>query len=339
MSFSPRTFRRAALVAALLLVTASSARGQGLTVTRLESDAALTALLPAPSVRVQARAGNRVLGGDHELALRAPAAGSALLAQRAWNGSQNVPFRVTYDGFGHVTLDLGGQMLSHDVQGGFTSLAVRAASSSRGAGVLAQGLSLNNAWIGVSPRARSFAGESDVEAVLIQGTSLGSGFVLRGFMRFSWIQPLPTGDELQLEVCLGVPAQLGRTYCVATPNSTGAACRIDWSGAPSLSTAGLWLHATGGVPSSPCMFLTSRAAQALPFGNGWLCVGPPIERLGDLLTLDASGAVSLAVPPDAAPLAGMLAGEVRTFQLWYRDPAGLPEPYNLSDALALTFVP
>ena len=40
-----------------------------------------------------------------------------------------------------------------------------------------------------------------------------------------------------------------------------------------------------------------------------------------------------------APLLGVVPGEVRYFQVWYRDPAGFPEPYNLSDAVALTFLP
>jgi hypothetical protein len=35
----------------------------------------------------------------------------------------------------------------------------------------------------------------------------------------------------------------------------------------------------------------------------------------------------------------ILAGSVFNFQLWYRDPGGGPQGFNLSDAIELTFCP
>jgi hypothetical protein len=335
----PNALLRAALVAALLCPTTLPAAAQGLAVTWLDGDAALEARLPSPTVRLRVRAGNRVWGGDHELAIEGAGPAPTATGQRAWSPSQSVPFRVSWDGLRRVTLSVGGQVLARDVPAGFSCLALRAASMHRGAGVAVQQLDLNHAWLGVGPRVRSLDGQPDVEAVLVQGGDLGSGFVLRGLLRLSWIQPPPLGDGMLLEVLLGEPAELGQDYCVATPNSAGTACDLSWSGVPSLSTGSLWLHADGGVPDAVCLFLTSPAAQAQPLGNGWLCVGPPVERLGEFGAFDASGRVSLAVPLDEGPLATLEAGELRNFQLWYRDAKGFPEAHNLSDALALLFVP
>jgi hypothetical protein len=250
-----------------------------------------------------------------------------------------VPFRVTWDGGRRVTFQVGTDVLSRDVPSGFSALALRTFSCRRGAGLAVHSLDLNHAWLGLGPRARSLDGSDDVQALLITGVDLSAGFVLRGQLRMSWVQPPPTGDELLLEVLLGEPAELGQDYCAATSNSTGVACDLTWSGLPSLSAPSLMLHADGGVPSSACRFLSSPAAQSLPFGNGWLCVGPPIEPLGDFVVFDSLGRVSLVVDVGSAPLIGLAPGDVRCFQLWYRDPAGFPEPYNLSDAVALTFVP
>jgi len=335
--------RPCAALAALLFFAAPPAAAQGLVLTRVESDAALSALLPAPSVRLQARAGNRAPGGPHELAIHALSGGPAVTAQHAWHSGQSLPLRVTYDGFGYLTLVVGGVVLSRTVDESFSSLAVRASSRRAGASVRAEQLRLNHDWLGAAVVASSSKGESDMEALLVQGANLSMGFVLRGELRLTWKSPPPKGDELVLEVCLGDLVDAGQDYCAATPNSTGASCDLSWSGVTSISADALALHASGGVPRSACLFIMSDTYQALPLGNGWLCVGPPIQRLSDVLTFDAAGGVSLAVSLATGPLAtGALAvspGELRTFQLWYRDPLGTPEFYNLSDALALTFLP
>jgi len=335
----PPASRLAALAAAFLCLLSLPASAQAPSLGWIEDDAALDVLMPSPLVRAQARAGNRVPGGDHELALVANVPGPTPTAQRFWSPGQDVPFRVTWDGGRRVTLQVGSDVLVRDVPPAFSALALRSASCRRGAGVAVHSLELNHAWLGLGPRARSLDGSDDVQALLVTGLDLTAGFVLRGKLRQSWIQPPPTGDELLLEVLLGEPAELGQDYCAATVNSTGVPCDLSWSGLPSLSAPSLALHADGGIPSGPCRFLSSPAAQALPFGNGWLCVGPPIEPLGDFVTFDALGRVSLVVDLASAPLLGVAPGDVRCFQLWYRDPAGFPEPFNLSDAVALTFIP
>jgi hypothetical protein len=336
---APHASRLATLAAVFLGLLALPASAQAPSLGWIEDDATLDALLPSPLVRAQARAGNRVPGGDHELALVAALPGATPTAQRFWSPGQDMPFRVTWDGGRRVTLQVGSDVLARDVPPGFSALALRSASCRRGAGLAVHSLELNHAWLGLGPRARSLDGSDDVQALLVTGLDLSTGFVLRGKVRLSWIQPPPTADELLLEVLLGEPAEVGQDYCAATVNSTGVPCDLSWSGLPSLSAPSLVLHADGGVPSSPCRFLSSPAAQSLPFGNGWLCVGPPIEPLGDFVAFDDIGTASAVVDVGSAPLLGVVPGEVRYFQVWYRDPAGFPEPYNLSDAVALTFLP
>ena len=334
----------ARLLAALALtpILAAASPAQGLSVSRLDNDQALEALLPAPDAWAQARAGNRSLTGTHELAL---GSGASVLAQgqRAWTSGAAIALRVTYDGFGWLTLDVGGQTLSAKVGGQFTSLALRASSRSPGAGLQLWSLSLNQSWLGPGMSAHSQAGEEDLDILFVQGASLAHGFVLRGTLRPTWWNPAPSGDELALEVRFGREEQVAQRFCAAGPNSTGRPCELAWSGTTSISANDLTLSASGGVPASACLFLASRGSQALPMGNGLLCLAAPIERLDPILGFDALGCASLPLDLTAGPLGGgalaLAPGELRTFQLWYRDPGGAPEVFDFSDGLALTFVP
>jgi len=191
--------------------------------------------------------------------------------------------------------------------------------------------------------AGSASGALDVDALVVQGPSLGLGFVLRGELCLAWEKGPPHGDQLTLDLWLGEPASVAQDFCDATANSSGSMCDLGWSGSTSIAADQLTLAATGGVPNVQCIFIAGAAAQSLPFGNGLLCVGPEIVRLSDLRNFDPQGALSFAVPLASGPLAdGPLAvapGDLRTFQIWYRDPVAPPAYFNLSDALALTFLP
>jgi hypothetical protein len=333
----------AALGAAYLALAALPADAQGLIVTRVDSDAALGQLLPQPAVRAQARAGNKAWGGTHELSITELTGGPPSKAQQQWKNGQTLPFRVTYDGLGYLAFDVGGRVVTREVDATFSALALRAASTRKGTSMRATDLRLNHSDVGESLLAAATPSSMDVDALVVQGPNLQLGFVLRGQLRLAWEQGVAHGDQLTFDVWLGDLAGVEQDYCSATPNSAGTSCDLDWSGQTSISTDSLALSATGGVPHAACLFIASDSAQSLPFGNGWLCVGPNIARLSSVLNFDASGAVGFAVPLATGALAeGPLAvapGDLRTFQLWYRDPQGPPEFFNLSDALALTFLP
>jgi hypothetical protein len=334
--------RPAALAAAIALV-ALPAAAQAPIVARVDNDAALADFLPQPAVRVQARAGNHAWGGAHELSIAELAGGPLAKAQRHWKNGQTLPFRITYDGFGYLAFDVGGVVVARDVDASFSRLALRAASSRKGASLRATDLRLNHAELGESLLATTSSGALDVDALLVQGASLELGFVLRGELRLAWEHGVPHGDQLALDLWLGDPAGVGQDLCNATPNSTGEVCDLDWSGSTSIAADALTLTASGGVPKVGCIVIVSSAAQSVPFGNGTLCVGPEIVRLSELLNFDAAGALSYPVPLGSGALAdGPLAvapGDLRAFQVWYRDSLAPPAFFNLSDGLALTFVP
>jgi hypothetical protein len=337
------TFRSTALAATCLALAALPASSQGLIVTRADSDASLAALLPQPVVRVQARAGNRAWGGTHELSIAELAGGPLAKAQRAWKDGQTLPFRVTYDGAGYLTFDVGGQVLAREVGASFSALALRAASSRKGTSLRASDLLLDHAELGESLLASAAQSQLDVDALVVQGPSLESGFVLRGELRLAWEKGPPHGDQLTLDVWLGDPADVQQDLCSATPNSSGSVCDLSWWGQTSIAADDLHLSATGGVPQVHGVVLVSSTFQSVPFGNGFLCVGPQIVRLSEVLAFDAQGTLGFAPSLSSGALAdGPLAvapGDLRTFQVWFRDPWAPPAYFNLSDGLALTFLP
>lgn len=336
------TTRSTALAAAIALATLPAA-AQAPLVTRVDSDAALAEVLPQPAIRVQARAGNHAWGGNHELSIAELGGGPPAKGQRQWKNGQTLPFRVAYDGFGYLAIEVGGAVVAREVDAGFSALALRAASSRKGTSLRASDLRLNHAELGETLLASNSTGALDVDALVVQGVALELGFVLRGKLRLTWENGPPHGDQLTLDLRLGDLASVSQDYCSATPNSTGATCDLDWSGSTSITADQLSLSATGGVPDVGGLVLVSATAQSVPFGNGRLCVGPQVVRLSELLSFDPAGALTFPVHLGSGPLAdGPLAvapGDLRTFQVWYRDPQGPPAFSNLSDALALTFVP
>ncbi len=79
-------------------------------------------------------------------------------------------------------------------------------------------------------------------------------------------------------------------------------------------------------------------------GDGVRCVGGQIFRLPPPQFTDGAGAavrpIDFNVPPTGGGHPGSVAaGSTWNFQFWYRDPAGGPGGFNLSDGLTVTFCP
>jgi Esterase-like activity of phytase len=131
--------------------------------------------------------------------------------------------------------------------------------------------------------------------------------------------------------CVCAPA----IYCSTSPNSVGPGARLDWSGSTSLAANDLVLRANAGPPGVPGLLIHGPLRADLPLGDGRLCVGGPLLRSG-VLQLDAAGTVRFKL--DLAGI-GVLVGESRCFQLWYRDPGFGAAGFNLSDGLEVRFCP
>ena len=118
-------------------------------------------------------------------------------------------------------------------------------------------------------------------------------------------------------------------YCTSTPNSTGAAAVIGGVGSNLVADDSFQVF-SGPIPSGGLgIFFVGDDDQEVPFGNGFLCVSPPVTRLG-VAQADPLGFASKNVSPvnlGYAPL------DVAHFQYWYRNPAGGGAQFNLSDGL------
>ena len=125
------------------------------------------------------------------------------------------------------------------------------------------------------------------------------------------------------------PQPIGRPYCAAAPNSTGAAGELSAVGLADPAQNALSLTASSLPANQPGLFLASTAQDfvAHPAGSvGNLCLGGVIGRFngpGQVQSSGAAGSIHLSVDLTAIPQGGgvspALSGQVWNFQLWHRD--------------------
>jgi hypothetical protein len=335
----PRTTAAGLLAAAL----AAPVLAQGVYQAPLESREALENLLPAADLVARARWGDDGAGGVAELGLGSSSVPFAAGADANWSSGATVDLRVTYDGFGRATFVVGDQGLAFDCGGAFEALSISARAQGAGASARLFDATLNGAPLAKGAKAVADGVSTAFDGTLVQGAALRTGFLLRGKLRFTWIGEPVAAGALLVEVRVGRLAPQMLRGCESSPNSTGGAARIEWWGVTSVSSNKLTLAAVGGPPSAACIFLVGGTQQSLPYGNGTLCVGPPIDRLSQPLFLDAFGSRSLAVDLTQGPLSGgplaVHPGDTRTFQVWYRDPGAGVDAFDLTDSLTATFLP
>lgn len=144
-------------------------------------------------------------------------------------------------------------------------------------------------------------------------------------------------DSVPVLVDFGPPCSIS-SYCTSLPNSTGEPAFVGGQGEASLEANSLVLAALG-MPNNAMTVLfagTSAIDPGVPFGQGLLCVGGTLRRLG---SQRAVGGVIIAAQNVLGPrYAGVQPGDTRYFQVWYRDamaPGG--GAINTTDALAVTF--
>jgi len=128
-------------------------------------------------------------------------------------------------------------------------------------------------------------------------------------------------------------------YCSANPNTAGPGVQISATGIPSISLNILGLDATAGPSNQPGLYFHGPGSASQPFGEGLRCVSTPILRVGPPVFFNGAGNASKQLDMNATALSGIQSADTRYFQLWYRDSAGGPWGYNLSDGLEITFCP
>lgn len=131
-------------------------------------------------------------------------------------------------------------------------------------------------------------------------------------------------------------------YCTSTPNSSGAAARIDFTGSRSISANDTHLTASGCPAGHAALFLYGSAPAAIPFGGGTLCISPftpGLFRLQPVQLVRFDGTLDLWLDiANLPPTGAITASSVWHFQVWFRDVGPGSARTNLSDAIAIEFV-
>ena len=124
-------------------------------------------------------------------------------------------------------------------------------------------------------------------------------------------------------------------------NGSGLGATLTPSGVPSLSGASFQLTAENLVPNQPALLFGAsnriNGGAGVGFGDGLRCAGGGIARLG-VKQPDGLGVATWGPSPFAPAWS---AGEVKRFQVWYRDPQGTPcgTGFNLTNGAETGLLP
>ena len=123
-------------------------------------------------------------------------------------------------------------------------------------------------------------------------------------------------------------------------NSAGAGATLSRNGDASVSSSTLVLESVGLVSGQPGLYFQGNnainAGSGNTFGDGLRCAGGSVIRLQ---VRAASGAGASSTTINIATKGGATVGDVRRYQLWYRDPSISPcgSGYNLTNGVEVTW--
>jgi hypothetical protein len=132
----------------------------------------------------------------------------------------------------------------------------------------------------------------------------------------------------------------GTSYCNGTIVTPGQVALLGVGGSNVLPHAGWRIDVRGLPVSTPFSALISptSASVLLPQGGGeMICVGGPRTYTGGIRLTEPDGSASLAVDLSEPSLNGVLAGDHRFVQIWFRMPAGSSQPVGLTNSIDVTF--
>jgi hypothetical protein len=128
-------------------------------------------------------------------------------------------------------------------------------------------------------------------------------------------------------------------------NSSGLGARVGAFGSTSVAQNTLHLDADQLPANALAVLFMGTAAAASTFqGDGNLCLGGELRRIGKQITSSAGvarfGPGLLQFAPSAPNFGLWSAGDTRTFQVFYRNPSGpCGSGVNLSNAVQLAMTP
>jgi len=125
-------------------------------------------------------------------------------------------------------------------------------------------------------------------------------------------------------------------------NSSGQGALLTATGSPSILAADLTLFAYGAIPGQAGLFFQGNNAvgggDGLAFGDGLRCAGGAVTRL-EVVIANILGDIATTI--DITAKGGVASGDLRRYQLWYRDPVGGPcgSEFNLSNGVEVLWIP
>ncbi len=179
-----------------------------------------------------------------------------------------------------------------------------------------------------------------------------NGLLLWDFILAHVPELLDEGDAPGAVFCLGdgsaAACPCGNTDPGTGPlpagcaNSSGAGASLVATGNTSLSLAELVLEAGNLQPGQPGLYFQALNAVngglGVPFGDGLRCAGGQVARI-QIRTANAAGNSHTTIDVGAA--GGVAPGDVRRYQVWYRNPSASPcgSGFNLTNGLEVTWTP
>jgi len=146
-----------------------------------------------------------------------------------------------------------------------------------------------------------------------------------------------SGDGSGTTAC---PCGNGGASGAGCTNGSGLGGALGASGSASVSVDTLVLEASQLLPNQPALFFQGDNAinggSGISFGDGLRCAGGGVIRL-QVRFPDAAGACATSISISAK--GGCVAGDVKRYQAWYRDPATSPcgAAFNLSNGYEISW--
>lgn len=156
------------------------------------------------------------------------------------------------------------------------------------------------------------------------------------------------------------PPQTGVPYCFGTAatcpcgnaGAPGNGCansanvlggHIDATGSASVAGDSVVLTGSNMPPGGPCLYFQGTGQASLPFGDGILCIGGVITRLGVKFN-NALGTSTIpsGIDPPLSIMGGVpAAGGFRFYSSWYRDAALFctPATFNVTNGVGVLWTP
>jgi hypothetical protein len=126
--------------------------------------------------------------------------------------------------------------------------------------------------------------------------------------------------------------------CASSVNANGA--NLAGSGNPSIANDTFLLSGTG-MPNSSALYYQGTSQISTAFGDGLRCVGGSIRRLGTQSNVNGASHYPQAGDPSISVRGANAAGDVRNYQVWYRNAAAFctAATFNLSNGVQITWTP